>query len=96
MNQKQFSTLIKDILEQFRNHFRIVRTLITKKTTHEAFATLQKKISNEETTDQEKQSEKFSNRKVENRKYDDHSCLCEKKHSFNDCFYLIENIRSIK
>ncbi len=46
--------------------------------------------------DWSKKSKKFSNRKFENRKYDDHSCLCEKKHSFNDCFYLIENIRSIE
>jgi hypothetical protein len=94
MNQKKSSTSIRDILEEFRNHLRIARTLITKKTTHEAFVTLQSKISDEKRTDQEKESEKFSNRKFENRKYDDRSCLCEKKHSFNDCFYLIENIRS--
>jgi hypothetical protein len=96
MNQKKSSTSIKDILEEFRNHFRIARTLITKKTTHEAFVTLKSKISDEKTIDQEKKSEKFSNRKFENRKYDDRFCLCEKKHSFNDCFYLIENIRSIE
>jgi hypothetical protein len=96
MNQKKSSTSIRNSLKEFRNHFRIARTLITKRTTHEAFVTLQSKISDEKTTDQEKESEKFSNRKFENRKYDDRSCLCEKKHSFNDCFYLIENIRSIE
>ncbi len=95
MNQKKSSTSIKNILKEFRNHLRIARALITKKITHEAFVTLQSKISDEEMTDQKK-SKKFSNRKFENRKYDDRSCLCEKKHSFNDCFYLIENIRSIK
>jgi hypothetical protein len=94
MNQKKSSTSIKNILKEFRNHLRIARTLITKKATHEAFVTLQNKISDEKTTDQEKESEKFSNRKFENRKYDDRFCLCEKKHSFNDYFYLIENIRS--
>ncbi len=66
---------------------------MTKRATHEAFVALQSKISDEKTTDQKK-SEKFSNRKFEIDKYDDRSCLCEKKHSFNDCFYLIENIRS--
>ncbi len=89
MNQKKFSTSIRDFLEEFRNHLRIARALITKRTTHEAFATLQKKSSNDETTDQEKESEKFSNRKPENR-----SCLCDRKHSFNECYYLIEELRS--
>jgi hypothetical protein len=97
MNQKKCSTSIRNILKEFRNYFRIAWTLITKKATHEAFVTLQNKISDKKTTDQEKKSEKFSNRKSKNRKYDDFSCLCEKKkHSFNDCFYLIENIRSIE
>jgi hypothetical protein len=88
MNQKKFSTSIRNLLEEFRNHLRIARALITKKATHEAFATLQEKSSNNETTDQKK-SEKFSNRKIENR-----SCLCDRKHSFNECFYLIEELRS--
>ncbi len=90
MNQKKSSTSIKDLLENFRNHLRIARTLITKKATHETFATLQEKSSNDETTDQ-KRSEKFSNRKIENR-----SCLCNRKHSFNECYYLIEKLRSIE
>jgi hypothetical protein len=64
MNQSKFSTSIRNLLEEFRNHLRIARTLITKKTTHEAFATLQEKSSDNETTDQEKESEKFSNRKI--------------------------------
>jgi hypothetical protein len=72
MNQKKSSTSIRNLLEEFRNHLRIARTLITKKTTHEAFATLQEKSSDEEIIDQ-KRSEKFSNRKFENRKYDDRS-----------------------
>jgi hypothetical protein len=88
MNQNKSSTSIKDFLEEFRNHLRIAQTLITKKTIHEAFATLQEKSSNDETTDQ-KRSEKFSNRKIENR-----SCLCDRKHSFNECYYLIEKVRS--
>jgi hypothetical protein len=58
MNQRKFSTSIKNLLEEFRNHLRIARTLITKRTTHEAFATLQEKSSNDEITDQEKESEK--------------------------------------
>jgi hypothetical protein len=45
MNQKKFSTSIRNILKDFRNHLWIARALITKKTTHEAFATLFKKIS---------------------------------------------------
>ncbi len=53
------------------------------------------KILKWKTTNQKK-SEKFSNKKFENRKYDDRFCLCEKKHSFNDYYYLIENIRLIK
>jgi hypothetical protein len=85
----------KKYSERISKSSSIARALNTKKTTHEAFVTLQDKISDEKTTDQKK-SEKFSNRKFENRKYDDRSCLCEKKHSFNDCFYLIENIRSIE
>jgi hypothetical protein len=89
MNQKKSSTSIRNLLEEFRNHFRIARALITKRATHEAFATLQEKSSNDETTDQEKESEKLSNRKFENR-----SCLCDKKHSFNECYYLIEELRS--
>jgi hypothetical protein len=89
MNQKKSSTSIRNLLEEFRNHLRIARTLITKRTTHEAFATLQEKSSNDETTDQEKESEKFSNQKFENR-----SCLCDRKHSFNECYYLIEELRS--
>jgi hypothetical protein len=93
MNQKKSSTSIKNLLEEFRNHLRIARTLITKRAIHEAFATLQEKSSNEKTTDQ-KESEKFSNQKFENRKYDDRSCLCDKKHSFNECYYLIEELRS--
>jgi hypothetical protein len=88
MNQRKSSMSIRDLLEEFRNHLRIARALITKKTTHEAFATLQEKSSNDETTDQ-KESEKFSNRKIENR-----SCLCDRKHSFNECYYLIEELRS--
>jgi archaellum biogenesis protein FlaJ (TadC family) len=71
MNQKKSSTSIKNLLEEFRNHLRIAWTLITKKTTHEAFATLQEKSSNDEMIDQEKELKKFSNRKFENRKYDD-------------------------
>jgi hypothetical protein len=47
MNQRKFSTSIRNILEEFRNHFRIARTLITKRTTYEAFVTLQSKISDE-------------------------------------------------
>jgi hypothetical protein len=90
MNQKKSSTSIKNILKEFRNHLRIARTLITKRVVHEAFVTLQSKILNEKTTDQ-KELKKFSNHK-----YDNRSCLCDKKHSFNDCFYLIENIRSIE
>jgi predicted RNA-binding protein with RPS1 domain len=74
MNQKKSLTSIKNLLEEFRNHLRIARALITKKTTHEAFATLQEKFSKEKTTDQKK-LKKFSNRKFENRKYDDRSCL---------------------
>jgi hypothetical protein len=89
MNQSKFSTSIKNLLKEFRNHFRIARTLITKRATHEAFATLQEKSSNDETTNQEKESEKFSNRKIENR-----SCLCDRKHSFNECYYLIKELRS--
>ncbi len=54
MNQKKSSTSIKNRLKEFRNHLRIARALITKQTSHEAFATLQKKISNEKTTDQKK------------------------------------------
>jgi hypothetical protein len=91
MNQNKSSTSIKNLLEEFRNHLRIARALITKRTTHEAFATLQEKSSNDETTDQEKESEKVSNRKIENR-----SCLCDRKHSFNECYYLIEELRSIE
>jgi hypothetical protein len=88
MNQRKFSTSVRDLLEEFRNHFRIARALITKKTISEAFATLQEKSSNDETTDQ-KRSEKFSNRKNENQ-----SCLCDRKHSFSECYYLIEKLRS--
>jgi hypothetical protein len=89
MNQNKFSTSIRNLLEEFRNHLRIARTLITKRATYEAFATLQEKSSNDETTDQEKESEKFSNRKIENR-----SCLYDRKHSFNECYYLIEELCS--
>jgi hypothetical protein len=91
MNQDKSSTSIKNLLEEFRNHLRIARALITKKTTHEAFATLQEKSSSDEITDQEKKSEKFSNHKIENRSY-----LCDRKHSFSECYYLIEKLRSIK
>jgi hypothetical protein len=90
MNQDKFSTSIKIFLKEFRNHLRIARALITKKTTHEAFATLQEKSSNDETIDQ-KRSKKSSNRKIQNR-----SCLCDRKHSFNECYYLIEELRSIE
>jgi hypothetical protein len=93
MNQKKSSTSIKNILEEFRNHLRIARTLITKKATHEAFATLQEKSSDEKTTDQ-KESEKFSNQRFENSKIENRSCLCDRKHLFKDCYYLIEKIRS--
>jgi hypothetical protein len=89
MNQNKSSISIKNLLKEYRNHLRIARTLITKRTTHEAFATLQEKSFDEKTTDQEKKSEKSSNRKSENR-----SCLCEKKHSFSECYYLIEELRS--
>jgi hypothetical protein len=89
MNQNKSSTSIRNLLEEFRNHLRIARTLITKRATHEAFATLQEKSSNDETTDQEKESKKFANRKIENR-----SCLCDRKHSLNECYYLIEELRS--
>jgi hypothetical protein len=88
MNQSKSSTSIRNLLKEFRNHFRIARTLITKRITHEAFVTLQENSSNDETTDQ-KRSEKFSNRKIENR-----SCLCDRKHSFNECYYLIKELRS--
>ncbi len=89
MNQSKFSTSIKDLLKEFRNHLRITRAIITKKAIHEAFVTLQSKTQNENTTDQK--SEKIENRKIENR-----SCLCDKKHLFKDCYYLIEKIRSIE
>jgi hypothetical protein len=93
MNQSKSSTSIKDLLKEFRNHLRIARTLITKRATHEAFATLQEKSSNEKTTDQKK-SEKFSNRRFENNKIENRFCLCDRKHLFKDCYYLIEKIRS--
>jgi hypothetical protein len=89
MNQSKSSISIRNLLEEYRNHLRIARALITKRATHEAFATLQEKFSDEKTIDQEKESEKLSNRKFENR-----SCLCEKKHSFSECYYLIEELRS--
>jgi hypothetical protein len=91
MNQNKSSTSKKNLLKEFRNHLRIARTLITKKAIHEAFATLQERSSNDETNDQEKESEKFSNRKIENR-----SCLYDRKYSFNECYYLIEELRSIE
>jgi hypothetical protein len=84
MNQSKSSTSIKDLLKEFRNHLRIARTLITKRAIHEAFVTLQNKTQNENTTDQKL-------KKIENR-----SCLCDKKHLFKDCYYLIEKIRSIE
>jgi hypothetical protein len=90
MNQSKSSTSIRNLLEEFRNHLRIARALITKKAIHETLATLQEKSSNDETTDQKK-SEKVSNRKNENR-----SCLCDRKHSFSECYYLIEKLRSIE
>jgi predicted ATP-dependent protease len=95
MNQEKSSTSIKNLLKKFRNYLRIAQTLITKRTIYEAFATLQEKFSKEKTTDQ-KESKKFSNRKFENRKYDDRSCLCDRKHLFNECYYLIEELRSTK
>ncbi len=95
MNQKKSSTSIKNILEEFRNYSRIARTLITKRATYKAFATLQEKSSDEKTTDQKK-SEKFSNRRFENNKIENRSCLCDRKHLFKDCYYLIEKIRSIE
>jgi hypothetical protein len=95
MNQRKFSTSIRDLLKKFRNHLRIARALITKRATHEAFATLQEKSSNEKTTDQ-KESEKFSTRRFENSKIENRSCLCDRKHLFKDCYYLIEKIRSIE
>jgi hypothetical protein len=84
MNQRKSSTSIKNLLKEFRNHLRIARTLITKRATHEAFVTLQNKTQNENTTDQK-------SKKIENR-----FCLCDKKHLFKDCYYLIEKIRSTK
>jgi hypothetical protein len=89
MSQRKSSTSIRNLLEEFRNYLRIARTLITKKAIYEAFVTLQSKTQNENTTDQK--SEKIENRKIENR-----SCLCDKKHLFKDCYYLIEKIRSIE
>jgi flagellar motility protein MotE (MotC chaperone) len=93
INQRKFSTSIRNLLKEFRNHLRIARTLITKRATHEAFATLQEKSSNEKTIDQ-KESKKFSNRRFENSKIENKSCLCDRKHLFKDCYYLIEKIRS--
>jgi hypothetical protein len=87
MNQNKSSTSIKNLLKEFRNHLRIARALITKRAIHEAFTTLQEKLSNDETIDQ-KRSEQFSNRKNKNR-----SCLCDRKHSFSECYYLIEKLR---
>ncbi len=95
MNQNKFSTSIRNFLKEFRNHLRIARTLITKKATHKVFATLQEKSSNEKTTDQKK-SKKFSNRRIENNKIENRFCLCDKKHLFKYCYYLIEKIRSIE
>jgi phosphoglycerate-specific signal transduction histidine kinase len=40
MNQCKFSTLIKNLLEKYRNYLKIARTLITKRTIHKAFAIL--------------------------------------------------------
>jgi hypothetical protein len=57
MNQNKSSTSIRNLLKEFRNHLRIARTLITKRATHEAFATLQKKSSKKKTTDQKKSEE---------------------------------------
>jgi hypothetical protein len=95
MNRKKSSTSIRNILKEFRNHLQIARTLITKKATHEAFATLQEKSLDEKTTDQKK-SEIFSNRRFENNKIENWFCLCDKKHLFKDCYYLIVKIRSTK
>jgi hypothetical protein len=92
MNQRKSSTSIRNILKEFRNHVRIARTLITKKVTHEAFATLQEKSSDEKTTGK-KESKKFSNRRFENSKIENWSCLCDRKHLFKDCYFLIEKIR---
>jgi hypothetical protein len=93
MNQRKFSTSIRNLLEEFRNHLQIARALITKKAIHKTFATLQEKSSNEKTTDQ-KELEKFSNRRFEDSKIENKSCLCDRKHLFKDCYYLIEKIRS--
>ncbi len=88
MNQNKFSTSIRNLVKKFRNYLRIARTLITKKTTQKAFETLQEKFSDEKTNDQ-KESEKLSNRKLENQSF-----LCDRKHTFSECYYLIEKLRS--
>jgi regulator of replication initiation timing len=36
------------------------------------------------------------NRRIENSKIENRSCLCYRKHLFKDCYYLIEKIRSIE
>jgi hypothetical protein len=92
VNQKKPPTSIRDLLEEFRNHLRTARALTTKGATHEAFATLQEKSPNEETTDQ-KGSGKSSDRRPEDSKIEDRPCLCGRKHLFKDCYYLIEEIR---
>jgi hypothetical protein len=73
MNQNKSSTLIKNLLKEFRNHLQIARILIVREAIHEAFVTLQEKSKKNEKSDQEKKSNRFNqktNRKLENR-----SCL---------------------
>jgi hypothetical protein len=78
MNQDKFSTSIRNLLKEFRNHFRIARTLITKKTTHEAFATLQEKSSNNETTYKKNQrNSRIARSRI------DRACVIKNIHSMN-------------
>ncbi len=64
MNQKKSSTLIRNVLKEFWNYLQIAWTLITKKTTHEAFITLQNKSQNQNMIDQKSKKSRIENSRI--------------------------------
>ncbi len=87
IHRNENSSTLKDLLRNFRNHLRTTRVLIslmTNKSSHSAFATLQSHASDcDHSHDHDSFDDKFNLK-----------CLCEKDHLYKDCFYILIKNRS--
>ena len=84
INLNKTILILKKLLKNYKNHLKITRALIIKRTTYSAFVILQNQSFDDDNKDHDD---------GKNYSHDDKLCLCEKIHSFRKCLYIITKIK---